>query len=99
MRAEYLAVIAIGALAAGAGLAAQSVKTNDYCPRPSPASVSALFAPCQAFDTAIGHSVTRKEAVMMGLLTPAEQPTTPPATRLAAQEHATVGMATSKRAR
>jgi hypothetical protein len=56
-----------------------------------------VFAPCQAFDTAVGHSVTKKEAVMMGLLTPAEQPT-PPVTQLAAQEHATVGMAMPKRA-
>jgi hypothetical protein len=34
---------------------------------------------------------------MMGLLTPAEQPT-PSVTQLAAQEHATVGMAMPKRA-
>jgi hypothetical protein len=79
------------------GLAVYSVKTDDYCPRPSATSVAALFAPCQAFDTGIGYSVTKNEAVMMGLLTPAEQPTTP-ATQLAAQEHATVGMATPKRA-
>ena len=97
MRTEYLAAIAIAAVSAGAGLAVHSVKTNDYCPRPSATSVAALFAPCQAFDTAIGHSVTKKEAVMMGLLTPTEQPT-PPATQLAAQEHATVGMAMPKRA-
>jgi hypothetical protein len=98
MRTEYLAGIAILAVVAGAGLAIQSVRTNDYCPRPSATSVAALFAPCQAFDTAIGHSVSKKEAVMMGLLTPAEQPA-PPATQLAAQEHATVGMAMPKRAR
>ena len=96
MRTEYLAAIAIAALSAGAGLAVDSVKSADYCPKPSAASVAALFAPCQAFDTAIGHSVTKNEAVMMGLLTPAEQPT-PPATRLAAQEHTTVGMAVLKR--
>jgi hypothetical protein len=97
MRTEYLAAIAIAALSAGAGLAVHSVKTNDYCPQPSATSVAALFAPCQAFDISIGYSVTKNEAVMMGLLTPAEQPT-PPATQLAAREHATVGMAMPKRA-
>ena len=97
MRTEYLAAIAIAALSTGAAFAVYSVKTDDYCPQPSAASVAALFAPCQAFDTAMGHAVTKKEAVMMGLLTPAEQPT-PPATQLAAQEHATVGVAMAKRA-
>lgn len=47
-----------------------------------PASVATLFAPCQAFDTAMGHKVTKKEAVQMGLLRPDAQPA-PPATRLA----------------
>jgi hypothetical protein len=93
MRTEYLAAIAIAALSAGAAFAVYSVKTDDYCPQPSAASVAALFAPCQAFDTAMGHAVTKKEAVMMGLLAPTGQPTPPPATQLAAQEHATVGVA------
>jgi hypothetical protein len=97
MRTEYLVAIAIAALSAG-GLAVQSVKTNDFCPPPSAASVAALFAPCQAFDTAIGGGVTKKEAVLIGLLTPAKQPT-PPAAQLAGQERATVGMAMPKRAR
>jgi hypothetical protein len=92
MKTQYLAAIAVAALAAGVGLAVHSVKTDDYCPRPSATSVATLFAPCQAFDTAVGHTVTKKEAVMMGLLTPAEQPASP-ATQIAAQEHATVGIA------
>ena len=40
---------------------------------------------------AMGHRVTKQEAVMMGLLTPAEP--TSPATQLAAKEHPTVGVA------
>ena len=31
--------------------------------------MAALFAPCQAFDTAAGHAVTEDQAVKMGLLT------------------------------
>jgi hypothetical protein len=98
MRTEYLAAIAIAALSAGAGLAFQSVRTNDYCPQPSAASVAALFAPCQAFDTAIDHSVTKKQAMMMGLLTPTEQ-RMPPAVQSAAREHATVGLVMPKEPR
>jgi hypothetical protein len=84
MKDGDLAAIAIAtAVAAGAGLAVYSVKGTDYyCPPPSAASVATLFAPCQAFDTAMGHKVTKKEAVQMGLLTPDEQ-STQPATRLA----------------
>ena len=98
MRTEYLAGIAILAVAAGVGLAVQSVRTDDYCPQPSATSVAALFAPCQAFDTANGYSVTKEQAVRMGLLTPAEQ-RLPPAVQLAAHEHATVGMAMPKQPR
>ena len=62
---------------AGAGIA-YSVKSEPryYCPQPSAASVATLFAPCLAFDSAMGRRVTKQEAVMMGLLTPAE-PTSP----------------------
>jgi hypothetical protein len=96
MRTGYLVGIAMLALAAGSGLAVQSVKTADYCPRPSAASVAALFAPCQAFDTAMGRAITKNEAVQMGFLMPAEQQS-PPVTQLAARERATVGMAMPKR--
>ena len=84
MSTQSLAVIAIAAaVAAGAGHAIRSVGGTDYyCPPPSAASVATLFAPCQAFDTAMGRKITKKEAVQMGLLTPEEQPS-PPATRLA----------------
>ena len=90
MRTEYLAAIAIAALGAGAVSAAYSVRTSDYCPQPSGASVTALFAPCQAFDVAMatrGPAITREEALQMGLLppdewsapTPAKQPAPTPA--------------------
>ena len=84
MRTENLAAIAIATVAAGvAGLAVYSDKSADYyCPPPSPAFVATLFAPCQAFDTAMGHKVTKKEAVQMGLLKPDVQPAEP-VTRLA----------------
>jgi len=81
---------------------------REYCPRPSSESVSALFAPCQAFDTAMGRSVTKQEAVQMALLTPDGKPAavgrkelSPPEEAIAeerqdiAQEHATVGVAHS----
>ena len=71
------------AIAAGAGLTIKHLWPTDYyCPPPTAASVETLFAPCQAFDTAMGRKITKKEAVQMGLLTPEEQPS-PPATRLA----------------
>jgi hypothetical protein len=83
MRTQDLAVIAIATVVvAGAGRAIQFDRGTDYyCPPPSAASVATLFAPCQAFDAAMGHRITRKEAVQMGLLKPDEE--TQPATRLA----------------
>ena len=106
MRTGYLAAIATAALAAGTIWAAYT--DPGYCPPPSPASVASLFAPCQAFASAMGHTVTKQEAVRMGLLrptnqpalTPAEPPTPSPA-QLVAQdfqimEHATVGVAKSQ---
>ncbi len=91
MRPEYFAAIAITAFAAGAGLAAHSVRGQaDFCPQPSAASVSALFAPCQTFDTAMGHAVLKAVAVRIGLPIPDEQPAYDeqpnlPPTRLAAR--------------
>jgi hypothetical protein len=112
MRTEDLVVIAIMAVAAGAGIAYSVKSEPDYCPQPSAASVARLFAPCQAFDAAMGHSITKQEAVQMGLLkpnqqpasTPGQQPATPNPAQLVAedfetmaQEHATVGVANFKR--
>ena len=81
---ELAAALTIAtAIAAGAGLTIKHLWPTDYyCPPPTAASVETLFAPCQAFDTAMGRKITKKEAVQMGLLTPEEQPS-PPATRLA----------------
>jgi len=73
MRTGYLAAIVLAAFVAGTGLAVHSIQNQaDYCPQPSAASVTALFAPCQTFDTAMGHAVSKPEAVRIGLLTPAE---------------------------
>ena len=98
-----LFVAVITAVAAVAGLAVYVVKGTDYyCPQPSAASVATLFAPCQAFNSAMGRSVTKQEAVQMGLLRPDEQPAPTPDKTVAdehqiiAQEHATVGVANSK---
>ena len=101
--------VGIAIMVASAGIVTYSVKNDpDYCPPPSPASVARLFAPCQAFYTAMGHTVTKQEAVRMGLLKPTDQPALTPAeppaaapAQLVAQdfqimEHATVGVANSK---
>jgi hypothetical protein len=74
MRTEDLAVVVIMAAAAGAGLAYSIKSEPGYCPQPSAASVATLFAPCQAFESAMGHRVTKQEAVQMGLLAPDAQP-------------------------
>ncbi len=110
MRDASVAVIAL--LAATASFGVYLAKgDDDYCPQPSAASVATLFAPCQAFDAAMGRSITKQEAAQMGLLrsdkppaaTRARQPAPTPAQLVAddfqtmAQEHATVGMANSKR--
>ena len=109
MRTEDLVVIAIMAVAAGAGIAYSVKSEPDYCPQPSAASVAKLFAPCQAFESAMGHSITKQEAVQMGLLKPnqqpaGQQPAMPTPAQLVAedfqtmaQEHATVGVANFKR--
>ena len=92
MRTKDLAVIVTMAVAAGAGIAYSVTSEPRYfCPQPSPASVATLFVPCLAFESAMGRRVTKQEAVMMGLLKPAEPMS--PATQLAAKEHATVGVA------
>jgi hypothetical protein len=83
MKSDYI----VGGILVGAmvvGLGAYSVRQGDqYCPSPSAASVVALFAPCQAFESAMGREVSKQEAVKMGLLTPEEQPF--PASQLAAR--------------
>ena len=54
-------LVAIMAFVAGAGIVAYSVKSDpNYCPPPSPASVERLFAPCQAFYTAMGLSRSKR---------------------------------------
>jgi hypothetical protein len=83
MKSDYIvAGILVGAMVVGLG--AYSVRPgDDYCPNPSAASVTALFAPCQAFDSAMGREVSKQEAVQVGLLTPHERPF--PASELAAR--------------
>ena len=77
---HFVAAVLVGAIIIGLG--AYSVDSGDaYCPSPSAASVAALFAPCQAFESVMGRKVSKQEAVQMGLLTPDEQPI--PATQLA----------------
>jgi hypothetical protein len=62
MKSDYLfaalLVIAAVAISVGANLTGSN---SSYCPRPSAASVTALFAPCQAFGTAMGHPVSKQE--------------------------------------
>jgi hypothetical protein len=74
MNSQYLGV-ALLAIAVGIAVGFSSIKAGDeYCPSPSPASVTSLFAPCQKFVAAVGHPVSKQEAVQMGLLTPDLQP-------------------------
>jgi hypothetical protein len=81
MNSQYLGA-ALLAIAVGIAVGFSSIKAGDeYCPIPSPASVTSLFAPCQTFVAAVGHSVSKQEAVQMGLLAPDLQPQ--PATQLA----------------
>ena len=81
MNSQYLGA-ALLAIAVGIAVGFSSIKAGDeYCPSPSPASVTSLFAPCQTFVAAVGHPVSKQEAVQMGLLTPDLQPA--PATQLA----------------
>ena len=82
MNSQFLGAALLATCAAGIAVGFSSIKTgNEYCPSPSPASVASLFAPCQTFDAAVGHSVSKQEAVQMGLLPPDLQPQ--PATQLA----------------
>ena len=86
MKSDYLfaallvtvaVAISLGANWAGSG--------SSYCPSTSASSVAALFAPCQAFDTAMGHPVSKQEAVQMRLLTPDQRPL-PVTTQFASRE-------------
>jgi len=87
-----LAAVVIAVVVGVIGYTSYLVRDHsNFCPGPSAASVASLFAPCQALDTAIGHSVSKQEAMEMGLLVPDEQ-TLPQAARLAGRDHATVGM-------
>jgi hypothetical protein len=83
MKSDYLFAVLLVIVVVAISLGANWTGSNsNYCPPPSAASVATLFAPCQAFESAMGHRVSKQEAVQMGLLTPDEQPT-PAATRLA----------------
>ncbi len=103
MRTEYLVAIAVTAAAGMVGSTVYSVTTSDNCPKPSAASVTTLFAPCQAFAAATGPGITIEEVMDVGPLPPSPGPTSAPARAPTptpaqlAEEHATVGVATSKR--
>ena len=83
MKSDYIvAGILVGTMVVGLG-AFVGRSGDQYCPSPSAASVAMLFAPCQAFESAMGRKVSKQEAVQMGLLTPDERPF--PASELAAR--------------
>jgi hypothetical protein len=68
MKDQTLAVIALGVVAIGAAWTVHTLASTDYyCPGPSASSVVALLAPCQAFDAALGHTISGDEAVRIGL--------------------------------
>jgi hypothetical protein len=75
MNCQYLGAALLAICAAGIAVGFSSITADDeYCPSPSASSVTALFAPCQAFDAAYGRSISKTEAVQMGLLRPDLQP-------------------------
>jgi hypothetical protein len=76
--AALLVMVAVAAISLGANWTGSN---SSYCPPPSAASVATLFAPCQAFESAMGHRVSKQEAVQMGLLAPEQRPE--PGTQLA----------------
>jgi hypothetical protein len=68
MKDQTLGAIALGVVAVGAAWTVHNLTSADYyCPGPSASSVVALLAPCQAFDTALGHTVSSDQAVRMAL--------------------------------
>ena len=77
--AALLVIVVVAAISLGASLTGSN---SNYCPPPSAAAVATLFAPCQAFESAMGHRVSKQEAVQMGLLAPDQRPE--PATQLVA---------------
>ena len=81
MNSQDLGAALLAICVVGTAVGLSLMKADEYCPSPSGASVNALFAPCQTFDSAMGRSVSKEEAVQMGLLTPDLQPTS--ATQLA----------------
>jgi hypothetical protein len=84
MKDRYLVTALFVVCAVAIGIEANSIRAGgDYCPNPSAASVTALFAPCQTFDTSMGGEVAKQEALHLGLLTPEERPI--PRTQLAAR--------------
>jgi hypothetical protein len=91
MKDQYVAAIAITALAAGTGCAAYSLESqSDLCPQPWSASVTALFAPCQAVYGAMGvapweNLAARPEAMQMVVLTLDAQSSTKEAAGLPAE--------------
>src|SRR5260370_12836408 len=84
MKSQFWAPALLAVCAVAISVGVNLIHPSDqFCPNPSAASVTALFAPCHAFDTAMGRSVSKQEAVQMGLLTPDLQPLQPqPATQL-----------------
>ena len=81
---RYLVTALFAVCAVAIGVGANSIRSGrNYCPNPSAASVTALFAPCQTVDPSMGREVSKQEAVQLGLLTPEERPI--PRTQLAAR--------------
>lgn len=90
MKDQYIAAVAIVALAAGTGCAVYSLTSqSSLCPQPWSASVTALFAPCQAAYSAMGFLpgddlASKPDAMRMVALTldpqslPEEVPLPPP---------------------
>jgi len=61
MKSDYLFAALLVMVAVAISLGANWTGSgSSYCPSPSAASVAALFAPCQALESSMGHRVTKQ---------------------------------------
>jgi hypothetical protein len=74
MKTQYLATGLLAICTLAFGIIANSFYAGESCPSPSARSVTALFAPCQTLDNAVGNSASKQASVHMGVLVPNLQP-------------------------
>jgi hypothetical protein len=91
MKSPGLLLTAILAFAVGAAWTVHLSRSGQSCPRPSAASVTMLFDPCQAYDEASATISPVPASDVDGLSSPNAPIDRAPL--VASQDHATVGVA------